>query len=270
MSTHRVETGTIAQIAVQAAQSTNQEETTMTTQHDDTNRPEFTSTRLMSRLGFVISGNIGKLATRIQKLANPPKGSTLNPDEVKAEIRECVAKLVWGYDNLGSNMRTVEDAVNEWCGGGYSRPRSDAQIAEVATALNISTDDAKMSAEANRLHSKDYLTIRRQGLAPVMVAKIDSILHGSVIEGIEPEDNIIEQACIATFQNAILWGDWAEAALVKDDAHYHLGKTLEIPKADKSMQQKADRIRNELANRQAEQAQKDAEALAAFDLDIAA
>lgn len=265
MTTHRVAAGTISNSTTIEA-----ELETILKKHDDTNRPEFTSQRLASRIGFVISGNIGKLATRIQKLANPPKGSTINPDEIKAEIKECVSRLIWGYENLNDHMRSVEDAIAEWCGGGYSRPRSDKEITDVATALNISTEDAKMSAEANRLHSKDYLTIRRQGLAPVMVAKIDSILHNASIEGIPPEDSIIEAACVATFQNAILWGDWAEAALCKDDAAYHLGKTLEIPKADKSMQQKADRIREELANRQAEQAQKDAETLAAFDLDLAA
>jgi len=225
MTTHQVQHGAIA-AALAAA--------TMDTVGSEGRFAEFTSNRLMDRLGFAISGNIGKLATRIQKLANPPKGTTLNVAEVKDEIRDCVARLVWGYDNLGSHMRSVEDAVSEWCGGGYSRPRTDEQIAEVAAALGVSTEDAKLSAEANRLHSRDYLTIRRQGLMPVMINKIDSILQSTELEGIAPEDSIIETACIATFQNAVLWGDWAEAALVKSDASYHLGKDLVIPKADKA------------------------------------
>lgn len=229
----------------------------------------FNSTRLASRLGFVVSGNIGKLATRIQKLANPPKSSKQDPAEIKAEIKECVARLIWGYDNLGEHMRELEDAINEWCGGGYSKPRSNEEIEAVAAALHITPEQAKQSAETNRLHTKDYLTIRRQGLAPVMVAKIQALLDQN-IEGLSPDDETVEAACNASFANAILWGDWAEAALIQADATEWLGKTLELPAPDAAQNEKAARIREQLAQKQADQAAADAAALVAFDIDLAA
>lgn len=248
--------------------------TSSTTERSIMQNPErnttFSSTRLASRLGFALSANVGKLATRIQKLANPPKSSKQDPAEIKSEMRECVAALIWGYDNIGEQMRELEEAVNEWCGGGYSRPRSDEEINAVATALHISPEQAKQSAETNRIHSRDFLTVRRAGLAPVMVEKISTLLSSSNIEAVPPTDEMIEAAAVATFQNAILWGDWAEAALVQADASEWLGKTLDIPAPDKAQQDKAARIREELAKKQADQAAADAQALVAYDIDLAA
>lgn len=227
----------------------------------------FHSTRLSARLGFIISGNIGKIATRIQKLANPPKSSKPNPGLLKEEIVECLGRLAWGYDNLTDGMRSVEECVFEWCGGGFSRPRSNEEIEQVAAALSISVEQARASAETNRQHTKDYLTIRRQNLGPVMVTKIEQLLEDFSGEQIEPDLDMLESSMDAVFKNAILWGDWAEAKLVQADAVDWLGKSLSLPNADKSQADKAGRIREELANRQAQLAQNETANLVAFNLD---
>lgn len=233
------------------------------------NTMSFNSTRLMNRLGFTVSSNIGKLATRIQKLANPPKGTKPNVDEAKAEIKDCLAQLVWGYDNLGDQMRTVEDAIAEWCGGGYSRPRTNEEIKMVADTLGISVEDAARSAETNRIHTRDYLAVRRSKLAPVMVAKITDLLS-TFEDSTPPSDETITKTCQAAFENAILWGDWAEAKLIQADAMDWVGVTLGLPKTDEAMAAKANRIREQLTEAQLNAASKDAEALMTFDLDLAA
>lgn len=227
----------------------------------------FHSTRLASRVGFILSGQISMIATRIQKLANPPKSSTTDPATIKAEIKECLGKLIWGYNNIGDHMRSTEDVVNEWCGGGYSRPRTNDEVKQVAEALGISIEQAKASAETNRTHTRDFLTIRRQNLGPIMVSKIDQLLQDYQGLEIEPDENMLRTSMDATFQNAILWGDWAEAKLVKEDAVDWLGISLELPTPSVASAEKANRIREQLAEAQAHAAQSDVNTLIAFNLD---
>lgn len=226
----------------------------------------FHSSRLNARLGFIISADIGKIATRLQKLANPPKYSKPNPGLLKSEIKECLGRLTWGFDNIGDSMRSVEECVFEWCGGGFSRPRSNEEIEQVAQALSISVEQARASAETNRQHTKDYLTIRRQNLGPVMVTKIEQLISEYDGEHIEPDLDMLESSMDAVFKNAILWGDWAEAQLVQNDAIDWLGKSLSLPATDKATADKAARIREELANRQAELALSETQSLIAFNL----
>ncbi len=232
----------------------------------------FASEQVANRVGFTLSANFGKAATRIQKLANPPKGST--PEslaEIKAELKECILALAWGIDNIPSAMRDIDEAIAEWCGGGYSKPATDSDLEQVAGFLGVSKEAAKATAEANRSNRTAYLTIRRQGLAPIMVGQITNLL--SQIDDSssgEPSADVIAKACTATFQSAVLWGNWAEAALAKADMVYHCGKSPDMPGLDTEMNRKAEMIRDRLAEAQAAQAQRDAEALRNFDIDLAA
>lgn len=233
----------------------------------DRTETAFSSPRVAQSVGFAISAEYGKAATRIQKAA---AGKT-RADELptlKAEIGECLRKLAWGIDNIPDQMRPIEECITEWAGGGFSRPATDNDVAEVANALGISSEQARMTADANRLNRTNYLAVRRQGQAEPMIAIIQREL-GKIDpeEAVEPSNDIILAACQKAFQNAVLWGDWAEATLAKSDMVYHCGANPEMPAVDEGMQAKAERIRQELSRRQAEQAQKDAEALMSFDLD---
>ena len=227
----------------------------------------FHSTRLASRVGFILSAQVSMIATRIQKLANPPKSSTTDPATIKAEIKECLGKLIWGYSNIGDHMRSVDNVINEWCGGGYSRPRTNEEIQQVADALGISVEAARASAETNRTHTRDFLTIRRQNLGPIMISKIYQLIQDFTGLEIEPDEDMLKTSMEATFQNAILWGDWAEAKLVKEDASDWLGISLELPTASAASAEKANRIREQLAEKQAQAAQNEAQALVSFNLD---
>jgi len=237
--------------------------------HAELNTP-FASERVASSVAFALSANVGKAATRIQNLANPKKGAT--PDslaEIKAELVDCIRRLAWGYDNVGDHMRDLSECVAEWCGGGYSKPATDADINNAAQFLGITAEQAKSTAEAQRLNRTSYLTIRRAGLAPIMEAKINALL-GQVEEGTEPDTETIEKACNQVFSQSVMWGNWADAALAKADMVYHCGKSPEMPTLDAAQVEKANRIKDELHRRQSEQAERDAQTLAAFDIDLAA
>jgi hypothetical protein len=233
------------------------------------------SEHVARQVAWEYSNLIGQICTRVQRLAQG-KGGT--PDEavpgetVKAEIRTMVAKLIWGYDTLGEYMKPLEVATAEWCGGGYSRPANKTEIEQSAKFLGMSAEQMQAADEARRRNMTDYLTIRRAGLAPVMEQKIASMLT-LPLDAIEPDEASIRSACTKAFQNRILWGDWAGAALAKDDMVYHLGESPEMPsEAEASaMHDKATRIREELAKKQADQAAKDAASVMEFDaLSIAA
>lgn len=235
----------------------------------------FMSEHVARQVAWEYSNLIGQVCTRIQRLAQG-KGNT--PDEavpgetVKAEIRTMVGKLIWGFDNLGQYMKPLEHACAEWCGGGYSRPANKAEIEMSAKFLGMSAEQMQAADEARRRNMTDYLTIRRSGLAPVMEQKLQSMLT-LPLDAIEPDEASIRSACTKAFQNRILWGDWAGAALAKDDMVYHLGETPEMPSEDEAtaMHEKAARIREELAKKQADQAAKDAAAVMEFNaLSIAA
>lgn len=236
----------------------------------ETSRTSFFMSEHVSRqVAWDISNLIGQVCTRIQRLAQG-KGNT--PDEpvpgetVKSEIRTMIAKLIWGYDNLGQYMKPLEQACAEWCGGGYSRSATKAELEQSAKFLGMTVEQMQAADEARRRNMTDYLTIRRAGLAPVMEQKIQSLLTMN-LEPIEPDETTIENACTKAFQNRVLWGDWAGAALAKDDMVYHCGKAPAMPsEAEQSvMHEKAARIREELARKQSEQAQKDAESVMEFD-----
>lgn len=282
--THVVPTGTISSIASNQTTKGNTMQTNETAVAaalteaglSETSRSSFFMSEHVSRqVAWDISNLIGQVCTRVQRLAQG-KGGT--PDEavpgetVKSEIRTMVAKLIWGYDHLGQYMKPLEQACAEWCGGGYSRPANKAEIEQSAKFLGMTVEQMQAADEARRRNMTDYLTIRRAGLAPVMEQKIQSMLTLN-LDPIEPSDDVIASACNKAFQNRVLWGDWAGAALAKDDMVYHLGKSPEMPsKADAAeMHAKAERIREELAKKQAEQAQKDAASVMEFDaLSIAA
>lgn len=235
----------------------------------------FMSEHVARQVAWEYSNLIGQVCTRIQRLAQG-KGGT--PDEatpgetVKSEIRTMIAKLIWGYDQIGQYMKPLEQACAEWCGGGYSRSLTKAEIETNAKFLGMSTEEMQAADEARRRNMTDFLTIRRAGLAPVMEQKIQSMLTLD-LDAIEPDEKAIRSACTKAFQNRVLWGDWAGAALAKDDMSYHLGESPEMPSKEDNadLHAKADRIRVELANKQAEQAAKDAATLMDFDpLSIAA
>lgn len=235
----------------------------------------FMSEHVARQVGWEYSNLIGQVCTRVQRLAQG-KGGT--PDEavpgdtIKSEIRNMVAKLIWGYNNLGEYMKPLEQATAEWCGGGYSRPATKAEIEQSAKFLGMSAEQMQAADETRRRNMTDYLTIRRAGLAPVMEQKIQSMLTLNLDE-IEPDEQSIRSACTKAFQNRILWGDWAGAALAKDDMVYHLGESPEMPSEAEqtAMHEKAARIREELVKKQAEQAAKDAASVMEFDaLSIAA
>ncbi len=229
----------------------------------------FASQRLAQAVGFSLSALYGMAATRLMKIANPARGT--NPEQLSAmrdEVKEILRKLAWGIDNLGDHMREREEAIFEWAAGGFSQAPSDKDVEQVSTALGISKEQAQLTAQANRMNRTNYLAVRRQGLAEPMMAIIEREL-GKIEEDetIAPDDETIEKAAQRTFQNAVMWGDWTEAFLVKSDMVYHLGKSPELPALDQSMTDKAERIRAELSRRQSEQAAADAAALLAFDLD---
>lgn len=233
----------------------------------------FMSTDVARQVAWSISNNIGMLATRIQKLAQGKAGV---PDEatpgetVRAEVRKLTAQLIWGYDNVGEHMQPIEQKVAEWCGGGYSRPAKPEDIKQAATFLGMSEEQMKLADEARRRNMQDYLTIRRAGLAPVMEAKIQSLLTAS-LEPIEPEEEVIATACQRAFDNRIMFGDWAGAALAKDDMLFHCGKAPKQAEVNEDYAAKAARIREQLAEKQAEQAARDNAALMDFDpLSVAA
>lgn len=242
----------------------------------ETTRSSFFMSEHVSRqIAWEISNLVGQVCTRIQRMAHGKAGT---PDEavpgetVKAEIRTMIGKLIWGYDNVGSFMKPLEQACLEWTGGGYSRSATKAEIEQSAKFLGMSVEDMQKADETRRRNMTDYLTIRRQGLAPVMEQKIASMLT-LPLDAIEPNEESIRSACTKAFQNRILWGDWAGAALAKDDLDYHLGESPEMPSEAEqtAMHKKASRIREELASKQAEQAAKDAQTLVEFDpLSIAA
>jgi hypothetical protein len=243
---------------------------------DETSRSSFFMSEHVARqVAWEYSNLIGQVCTRVQRLAQG-KGNT--PDEavpgetVKAEIRTMVGKLIWGYDNLGEHMKPLEQACAEWCGGGYSRSATKAELEQSAKFLGMTVEQMQAADESRRRNMTDYLTIRRSGLAPVMEQKLQSMLT-LPLDAIEPDEASIRSACTKAFQNRILWGDWAGAALAKDDMVYHLGETPEMPSEAEAtaMHEKAARIREELAKKQADQAAKDAASVMEFDaLSIAA
>lgn len=276
---HRVAPGTVSSV-VQHVHSENPmtpiaESLTEAGLTETSRNSFFMSEHVARQVGWELSNHIGQVCTRIQRLAQG-KGGT--PDEavpgdtVKAEIREMIAKLIWGYNHIGMFMKPLEQACAEWCGGGYSRPATKAEIEHSAKFLGMSAEQMQAADENRRRNMTDYLTIRRAGLAPVMETKIQSLLTLNLDE-IEPNEDSIRSACTKAFQNRILWGDWAGAALAKDDMVYHLGESPEMPSEAEAnaMNEKATRIREELAKKQAEQAAKDASAVMEFDaLSIAA
>mgnify|MGYP000938576856 CR=1 FL=1 len=277
--THSVPAGTVSQLQSNTTLKGNTMQTALTNASlSETTRSDgqyFLSDRFAKQMAWQLGNKIGQIATRIQRLASPPKGTPAgNTDETKAEIRALVASVAWGYENIGFHMPTIEEKIAEWCGGGYSRPRSNDQIQAAADALGITFEEARTLAENQRQFSKDWLTIRRSGLAPVMETKIGELI--STIDEdklVEPTDEEMVTAGNKTFHNAVLWGDWAEAQLVKDDLSYHVGKSPEMPSSGdmNGLADKAARIREQLANAQAEAAAKDTEALVAFDInDLAA
>jgi hypothetical protein len=229
----------------------------------------FMSEHVARQVAWSLSNEIGQVCTRIQRLAQG-KGGT--PDEatpgetVKAEIRNKIGKLIWGVANVGEQMKPVEQACAEWCGGGYSRPAKQEEIAASAAFLGLTVFQMQAADEARRRNMTDYLTIRRSGLAPVMEAKINSLLTTN-LDAIEPDEAMIADACTKAFQNRLMFGDWAGAALAKDDMVYHCGKAPEMPSEAEAgaMHEKANRIREELAKKQAEQAAKDSATVMEFD-----
>lgn len=276
---HTVPAGTISAIA--AAQTTHTEApmpavaaALETAGLSGTTRSSyFMSTDVARQVAWSISNNIGMLATRIQKLAQGKAGvadEAIPGETVRAEVRKLTAQLIWGYDNVGEHMQPLEMKVAEWCGGGYSRPAKPDDISQAAKFLGMSEEQMKLADEARRRNMQDYLTIRRAGLAPVMEAKIQSLLTAS-LEPIEPEESVIATACQRAFENRIMFGDWAGAALAKDDMLYHTGKAPTQPEVNNEYASKAARIREQLAEKQAEQALKDNAALIDFDpLSVAA
>lgn len=281
MSTHRVASDSISSVASNQTTHTENPMTPIAESLADaglsgTTRSSFFMSEHVSRqVAWDISNLIGQVCTRIQRLAQG-KGGT--PDEavpgetVKSEIRTMVAKLIWGYDNLGEQMKPLEQACAEWCGGGYSRSATKAELETSAKFLGMTVEQMQAADESRRRNMTDYLTIRRAGLAPVMEQKIQSMLTMD-FEPIEPSEEIIASSCTKAFQNRVLWGDWAGAALAKDDMVYHCGKAPEMPSEAEAgaMHEKANRIREELAKKQADQAAKDAANVMEFDaLSIAA
>lgn len=229
----------------------------------------FLSDRFAKQVAWTLGNKIGQIATRIQRLANPPKGNYSDPTETKDEIRALAASVAWGYQNIGYHMPEIGEKVAEWCGGGYSRPRSNEQIQAAADSLGITFEEARTLAENQRTFSKDWLTIRRAGLAPVMETKITELISSFDEDKLtEPTNEEMITAGNKVFTNACLWGDWAEGTLIKDDMAYHTGQSPELPKGGEmnSLADKASRIREQLANAQAAAAAKDSELLNAFDV----
>lgn len=280
---HTVAAGTIS--AVASSQTTHTEapmpNTTIAAALTDAGITSTTSTRssyfmsehVARQVGWNLSNLIGQICTRIQRLAQNKAGV---PDEAvpgetaRNELRNMVQRLIWGYDNIGAAMAPVEQKVTEWCGGGFSRPGKPAELEAAAKFLGMSKEDMQKADEARRRSMTDYLTIRRAGLAPVMEAKINALL-GSSLEPIEPDATVVADACQRAFENRIMFGDWAGAAMARDDMSYHCGKTPVMPTADSTHAEAAARIREQLAEKQAEQARADAALVADFDpLSIAA
>jgi len=231
---------------------------------------EFTSERLKRSLAFRISGNVGMIATRIQRLATGKGGTpdeTVPGETVRAEIKNLVSQLAYGYQYFGGSMREIEEVLTEWCGGGYSRPASDADLKKAAEFLGKTVEEMKKLDATRRTASKSYLTIRREGLLPIMLDKITTLVHNCT-ELTPPSDDTIRAAGNQAYSNALLFGDWAEARLIQLDMVYHLG---ESPKEDittnADQEAKAARIREALANAQAERAQAEAKLIANFDID---
>jgi hypothetical protein len=227
----------------------------------------FMSEHVAKQVAWSLSNLIGMCCTRIQKLAQN-KASV--PDEAipgataKAELKDMIQRLIWGYEILGQYMAPVEGKVLEWCGGGYSRSARPEELEQAGKFLGMSKEQMQ-AADATRRHSmQDYLTIRRAGLAPVMEAKINGLI-GSSLEGIEPDAKLIEEACQKAFENRIMFGDWASAGLIRDDMSYHCGKKPTMPEASGSQAEQAARIREQLAEKQAQQAAADAKAVSDFD-----
>lgn len=227
----------------------------------------FASDDAARNLGWALGNYVGMICTRIQKLAQGKAGV---PDEAvpgataKAEVREYVGRLIWGYNNINRHMPDLEAKINEWCGGGYSKPGNREELEAAGKFLGLNTAQMEEADKTRRVAMRDYLTIRRAGLAPVMLTKLQTLLDSN-IEEVEPTAEQIETACQRAFENRIIFGDWAGAGLAKDDMMYHLGKAPTQPAADPVAAKRAEEIRAELARKQAEQAQKDNEALIAFD-----
>jgi hypothetical protein len=281
---HRVAPGTISNVA--SNQTTHTENPIMSTEQtpianalteaglSETSRSSyFMSEHVARQVAWSLGNLVGQVCTRIQRLAQN-KASV--PDEAvpgataKAELRSMVQRLIWGYEAIGEHMPLVEAKVAEWCGGGYSRAGKPEELEAAAKFLGMSKEDMQKADATRRQSMQDYLTIRRAGLAPVMEAKINALI-GSSLEPIEPEAAVVEQACQRAFENRIMFGDWGGAALARDDMSYHCGKTPVMPEQTSSHAEQAARIREQLAEKQAQQAAADAALVADFDpLDIMA
>ena len=227
----------------------------------------FMSEHVSRQVAWSLGNLVGQVCTRIQRLAQNKAGV---PDEAvpgataKAEVKNMVQRLIWGYEILGEQMPPVEQKVAEWCGGGYSRAARPEELEAAAKFLGMSKDDMQKADATRRQSMQDYLTIRRAGLAPVMEAKINALI-GSSLEPVEPDTATIETACQRAFENRIMFGDWAGAAMARDDMSYHCGKTPVLPEQTSTHAEQAARIREQLAEKQAQQAAADAALVADFD-----
>ncbi len=230
----------------------------------------FASSRVAQSVAFTISANYGKAATRIERLANPPKGTTLESmTETKAELAECIKKLAWGLDNVGDFMRDINEAVLEWAGGGFQMSVKDTDVEAAAIALGLSLDEARTALTTARSNRTDYLAVKRSGKVDPIVSALQRLLSQcDKDKQTEPSSEIIEAACLRAFQNAITWGDMTEAMLAKADMVYHCGKAPTAPTRDEAQAAKAAASRSAMIQRQLDQAQRDAQAIASFEFEL--
>ncbi len=230
---------------------------------------ELQSKQLQSALAFSVSQAVGYAATRILKLANPPKGfNPVDVPQIKMEIKDALGRVIWGFNHLKDQMRPVEDSLVDWCNGGYSRPVKNDELDQIAKFMHMTKEQALVAAEASRTQQNANLVIKRKGKLEPMLNLITNKLKDASIPEVPPTDETFERIANSVLARSFFYGDFAECALIQADAIDWLGKSLAAPKPDEATLLKANAIKGQLLNQQAEQAQRDAEKLNQFDLDL--
>ena len=231
-------------------------------QADRTNN-EIMSEAVKAQLAWPMKAHIQRCFTLIQNIAAPSKNTTLDAlDDLRRELGERMSKIYWGYANINDYMPADMDAVAlEWEGGKVGKKNSD-KLTEIAQSTGLSYDFVKQAEEINAENLSDFLVIKRNGMGPVVLGHYNKTME-SIHQGSEPTTEEYLKACQSAFNFAVNRGNWADVMIIRADCLYLTGTEPTMPARKTNME--AQRIRENLANRQAEQQQRDLAALRSFE-----
>ncbi len=224
----------------------------------------FASEQVKRNLAWFCATKFDRSLTLMENIAVPKKGST--PEslaELKTELKAAASIAKWGLNNLNDYM-DVDVLIEGWQAGKVGTIKTD-KVELMKAALGVNTDTAVQILQAQRENLSNFLVIKRNNKGHALWGHLEKLMDG--LEETEPAVENILKACQQALTWAVARQDFTEVYLIKDDCSYHCGEQLQVEvKQDESLALKADAVRRAAAAAQADQAERDRQAIAAFDV----